>query len=156
MGRYSSVSSPEDDLPQPPRGVVRLEGHPLAVIGDGQTYHGFEPAEKDSVPGIGDDDEGMVDGLIEVILIVGQPGEIQVGPARGEAEIVSLRKRDQVVGGGFALGKVPGLPVDQHQTLLHANRPGIDPPGVTRSALAQPADGRVSFPVGLEGQSHTA
>ena len=76
----------------------------------------------------------MVDGLIEVILIVGQPGEIQVGPARGEAEIVSLRKRDQVVGGGFALGKVPGLPVDQHQTLLHANRPGIDPPPASRVA----------------------
>ena len=48
---------PQDDLPQPPRGVVRLEGHPLAVIGDGQTSHGFEPAEKDSVPGMGDDEE---------------------------------------------------------------------------------------------------
>ena len=102
---------------------------------------------------IGEDGQVVLDRRVELVRLVGDPGEEQVGPAGRHGQIVPLRKRQQMCGHGVALVEVAGLPVDQHQELQHADRSGVDPFGLTLRASGQPADGLVGLPGGLQGQS---
>ena len=154
-GKVFQGVRPQDDLPQPVQRVVRLEPQPLSLIGEGQAHQGVEVALKWTPTMIGEDGQVVIDRHIEIVRLVGDPGEPQVGPTRRHWEIVLLPERQQVTRGVGALMDVARLAMNPHQQLQDPDRAGVDPLGFTFRGLGQPTDGRVGLPGCLQGQSHT-